>query len=228
MSGRFKDIAGQRFGRLVVRERAGSDQFKKATWLCVCDCGGSAILSTGTMRSGNTTSCGCAATESKRAAKSHGKCRTVEYGAWTGMIRRCEAPAHSKDFPLYAGRGIRVCERWRSSFEVFLADMGPRPGKGWSLDRIDVNGHYEPGNCRWATASQQARNTRKQHAGHSDAAIQEMKTLRAAGVRPSELVKRFGVSRFFVDYHTRPGFAESCEKYKKHGAVRPLAADRTA
>jgi hypothetical protein len=79
-----------------------------------------------------------------------------------GLIRRCEDPRRA-DYPRYGGRGIRVCQRWRESFEAFLADMGSRPTRRHSLDRIDVNGNYEPGNCRWATGSTQAKNKRNYH-----------------------------------------------------------------
>lgn len=82
---------------------------------------------------------------------------TPEYEAWRSMRERCRRPAH---YPNHAGRGICVCARWTNSFEAFLADVGSRPGPGYSIDRIDPNGHYEPGNVRWATASQQARNKR--------------------------------------------------------------------
>lgn len=82
---------------------------------------------------------------------------SAEYEAWRSMKARCKRP---EQYPNHAGRGVAVCERWASSFEAFLVDMGPRPGRGYSLDRIDGSGNYEPGNCRWATASQQARNKR--------------------------------------------------------------------
>jgi hypothetical protein len=84
-----------------------------------------------------------------------------EYGTWRNMRRRCYQPNHRK-YPLYGARGIQVCEQWRNSFAAFLADMGPkpRPTRRYSIDRINVNGNYEPGNCRWATAKQQARNRR--------------------------------------------------------------------
>lgn len=85
--------------------------------------------------------------------------QTSEYAAWTGMVQRCANP-DNKRFPLYGGRGITVCARWRASFENFLADMGRKPSAKHSLDRINVNGHYEPSNCRWATWAEQHRNKR--------------------------------------------------------------------
>lgn len=90
-------------------------------------------------------------------ATTHGKCRTLEYITWLNMISRCEYP-NRKDFKHYGGRGIRVCDKWRDSFESFLADMGPRPFQRASLDRINTDGNYEPGNCRWATQKSQTRN----------------------------------------------------------------------
>lgn len=84
---------------------------------------------------------------------------TAEYQTWLGMKRRCY-DTKSKDFANWGGRGIRVCARWNASFEAFLADMGPRPDGRYSIDRINNDGHYEPGNCRWATVEQQGENTR--------------------------------------------------------------------
>lgn len=83
----------------------------------------------------------------------------IEYSPWSAMIQRCLNPS-CRAYPQYGGRGITVCDRWRNSFEDFLADIGPRPGMDYSIDRIDVNGNYEPGNCRWATSKTQNRNRR--------------------------------------------------------------------
>lgn len=93
----------------------------------------------------------------RRRASSHGQVGTGTYGSWSAMLQRCTNP-RNKEYPNYGGRGVRVCDLWRQ-FENFLADMGPRP-PGLTLDRINTDGHYEPGNCRWATASEQASNRR--------------------------------------------------------------------
>jgi len=86
--------------------------------------------------------------------------KTPEYRAWIEMRRRCTNPKR-ENFKHYGGRGITVCARWMKSFEAFCADMGKRPGRGYSLDRIDVNGDYEPGNCQWSTQSEQIQNQRR-------------------------------------------------------------------
>jgi hypothetical protein len=98
--------------------------------------------------------------------RKHGRCGTVEYRAWHNMKQRCLSPGHPK-YRLWGGRGITVCERWRNSFAAFLADMGDRPSPHHSIDRIDDDGHYEPGNVRWATASEQRRNRRGKDNGRA-------------------------------------------------------------
>jgi hypothetical protein len=153
-------MIGQMFSRLTVVESAGVNIHQKKLWKCACACGAFAVVTTGSLNSGNTTSCGCYKNErqrSSRTGKHHDK-GSSEYTCWCRMRARCfNENTHS--YALYGGRGITVCQRWME-YANFLADMGRKPTKRHSIDRIDVNGNYEPGNCRWATPSQQLRNTR--------------------------------------------------------------------
>jgi hypothetical protein len=154
------DMVGRKVGRLVVLRRAGPPGSSPTTrWICQCDCGGTAEVSGADLRRGSTRSCGCLRAETMASAhRSHGGSSTPEFQAWMSMHKRCENP-RMRNFRHYGARGIRVCERW-SSFENFLADVGPRPSPEHSLDRIDNDGNYEPTNCRWATRSQQQKNRR--------------------------------------------------------------------
>ncbi len=156
---RVVDMTGLRVGRLTVLRRVGT-QNRKATWACVCDCGTERVISGSDLRSGNTISCGCFHFERQKAVpRTHGERDSVEYGIWTGMHQRCSNP-NVAAFPRYGGRGIRVAPVW-DDFEVFLKDVGRRPSQEHSIDRVDNNRGYEPGNVRWATRHEQARNTRR-------------------------------------------------------------------
>lgn len=133
-----------------------SDHF----WLFQCDCGNTKVSRLYDVKRGKINSCGCIhkkqLAERNKANAKHGYFGTATYNSWSGIIDRCCNP-NSNNYRMYGGKGILMCERWRTSFENFLEDMGERPF-GTSIDRIDVFGNYEPGNCRWADSKTQARN----------------------------------------------------------------------
>ena len=148
------DLTDQRFGHLLVIGEGDLDTRFDTSWECVCDCGVTKSVNTQALRRGRTLSCGC---HRQRLATRHGMSESRIYKAWHQMNRRCSNPKDA-GWSWYGGRGIIVCERWKK-FENFYADMGD-PSSGETLDRIDNDGNYEPGNCRWATLYEQSRNKR--------------------------------------------------------------------
>ncbi len=169
---RARDATGQRFGRLTILGEAEKYVSPQGVSLrrvrAVCDCGVEITTNLNSVKRGITASCGCFALEVLAdRSRVHGdaprKRHTREYVVWANMISRCENPNVDR-YPVYGGRGIKVCARWRGSFENFLADMGRKPSPEHSIDRIKVNGNYEPGNCRWATPDVQARNKQNSRA----------------------------------------------------------------
>lgn len=163
--GRYVDMVGKRFGRLIVLSLHSRNNRRENVWLCQCDCGNKTTTITSHLNSGNTKSCGCLSRDTTTANNfKHGySVRGQRKGicnSYYGMVQRCTNKKHPR-YADYGGRGIVVCNRWlgNAGFVNFIADMGDRP-PNTSIERRNNNGNYEPSNCYWATKHEQARNTR--------------------------------------------------------------------
>jgi hypothetical protein len=160
---------GTKFGRLTILKQVESKIQSRGTKMrmvqCKCDCGNIKDYSFQYLTKGHTKSCGCYMKDrTKETNTTHSdtinKSMTPEYRTWRAMKQRCNNPKNNR-WEHYGGRGINVCNRWINSFENFILDMGRKPSSEYTIDRIDVDGNYEPNNCRWATPSQQNENQRR-------------------------------------------------------------------
>lgn len=158
---KIKDLTGQKFGRLTVLERSESNKDGRAQWLCLCECGEIKVKLGKLLLNGHCKSCGCGEYENRvNNITSHKLSNTRLYNIWCAMKQRCYYSKH-KDYHNYGGRGITVCEEWKNDFKSFY-DWSITHGyaDNLTIDRMDVNGNYEPNNCRWATAKEQRLNQR--------------------------------------------------------------------
>jgi hypothetical protein len=158
---KIRDLTGQKFGRLTVVSYAGMSDAKRRRhkWNCECECGAMVVHTSQVLSGKHRHSCGCWSREIANE-KSLPMRKTPVYIAWANAKTRCCNP-NVPGYKDYGGRGISMCKRWFDSFDAFYEDMGPIPEGHSSIDRIDVNGNYEPGNCRWATPLMQGENTRR-------------------------------------------------------------------
>lgn len=184
----FRDLSGKRFGRWTVLGMAELS-ITGSLWTCRCDCGTVRIRSASTLgrKSHATQSCGCIRRETMTR---HGMSRIPEYSVWRAMIQRCTNP-RTVGWHRYGGRGISVCHSWLHSFDCFIRDMGRKPTPRHEIDRINNNGNYEPGNCRWATSKEQKQNTSLTRiVEYNGESLSVSEWSRRIGVCPSTLLYR--------------------------------------
>lgn len=203
--GKKIDHTGKQFGLLKAVRLTENAKNQGARWICICECGNEKVITANNLVKGKAKSCGCA-TDRWRSEKNrtHGHTRwrgavSGTYRSWHAARQRCENSSHIA-YTDYGARGIAFCERWHD-FTLFLADMGERP-TGKTLDRKNVNKGYEPGNCRWATRSEQARNQRIK-IRHSDvkaliAAAEAVVTLRDGDIQPAISDLQTALSEFLA------------------------------
>jgi hypothetical protein len=190
---RTLNLVGQRFGRLTVMSRCPRrPRDKESRWHCKCDCGNDRDVLAGNLRSGQHISCGCLRKERNLLHGQAGR-RTPTYMSWAGMFARCYNPK-TQQYKNYGGRGIKVHPSFRD-FQTFLEHIGERP-PGTSLDRIDVNGDYAPGNVRWATDKQQTRNKRDNR----------LITYKGETMCVTDWGEKLGINRKWIDYRLNAGW----------------------
>lgn len=190
-----EDITGQTLhGLTALRYVPGA---KRTRWVFLCHCGNEFEARPSHVKKGGYQSCGCQKAKlCAEKSKTHGMAKTTEWTIWTDMIRRCYEEARPA-YPRYGGRGISVCDRWRQSVENFVEDMGPRPSKAHSLDRIDNDGNYEPSNCRWATRWEQGQNKRNNRRVEFDGQL----------LTARQIAERYGLKTATVRYRIGKGWS---------------------
>ncbi len=180
----FRDIAGQRFGRLLVLVKSEHRWKNNVMWYCICDCGTEKLIPLPRLRSGHAVSCGCRYRE-----RNVGLRKLPEYAVWATMRSRCMNP-NCINYRDYGGRGISVCDRWLK-FSNFFADMGRRPTAKHTIERRDNNGNYDPANCYWATRLEQALNTRRTQCIKFDGVVySRLRLARMFNISPQSLQLR--------------------------------------
>lgn len=187
MTNSRQDLTGKRFGKLTVLSLR-SIKSCASQWMCLCECGNTTIGTTGHLNAGNKISCGCRLNGEHNIT--HGMSGTPEYRAWENARDRCRNPKNRK-YPLYGGRGIRMCDAWIGSFENFISDMGCKPDASFTLDRINGDGDYTAKNCRWATPITQNNNRSiNRHVSVNGARLTIAEASRATGIHHATISSR--------------------------------------
>lgn len=190
-----------KFSKLFAVSRIGSSSM----FNCRCDCGNTVSVSSSHLRHGIKKNCGCGKITISENAKKR-KDRMSLYSIYNSMITRCENP-NSQGWKYYGAKGVKICQRWRKSYDCFYDDMAPRPSKNHTLDRINPFGDYDPSNCRWATKKEQARNKRVLCQGHCSNCGKQTN-----GSTPSQ--------------SCRNGLCPACNEYKRrNGVMRPAKTE---
>jgi len=213
---KFYNLVGAKYGKLTVlsfshvRDIYGG---KSKMWNCICECGGTTVQSTSELNYGRTKSCGCLKAEvTKKRSTTHGQASggkfTAEYRTWQNMLTRCYNPKATR-FEHHGGRGIKVCDRWKNSFEAFFEDVGRKPTTAHTLDRYpDNDGNYEPSNFRWATQKQQSQNRRSTRLIEYNGVTKPLiEWTRFLGLSDSSIlswyIKKHGVEKAMLHYANR-------------------------
>lgn len=192
-----KDITGQKFNEWTVLGYSHKKVYSRSPrrfWVCQCSCGTIRPVDEKNLVFGRSTACGC----TRKTTQTHGMSNTATYNSWRGMLERCNSPSHSS-YHNYGGRGIAVCPEWKS-FESFLEDMGECPSNSHSIDRIDNDGNYEPGNCQWVTQTEQGNNTRANHVITFSGKTMTMKQwANETGIKYSTLAARLNILGWSIE-----------------------------
>lgn len=193
---KYLDITGQEFGRLEVIEFAGYNKHWAVTWKCRCECGNETIVRSDHLRYGKISSCGCLKAEESakrgRANSKHGMWNTRLYHCWQHMKQRCDGTGNEANRKRYHDRGITICDEWYNSFETFMEwALNNGYKENLTLDRINVDGNYEPSNCRWADALTQMNNvTTNRYIEYKDKTMTMAEMAREYGIKYSTLQTR--------------------------------------
>lgn len=209
-------VIGNRYGSLVVKKQTGVDKHGCLLFLCKCDCGNEKEVASRYLTEGRIKSCGCKRSRSKNMYLS------PTYKSWISAKQRCYNQSSSQ-YNNYGGRGIAMCERWKNSFTAFLEDMGERPSKKHTLDRINVDGNYEPQNCRWATPIEQSNNRRNNRILEvGDKRLSVAQFSRLYGINYSNVMMELRNDKKPLEIISKYGDCETLIKMRRERSMRNL------